>query len=161
MNSGSHGHFPLFYIVVLFSFSGQVHWNPSYLPFMLLNFGWSQHPKLWKTGSFRLWPPFPMRHRNFSDVTLTMIISGIYLHHWVKLFSILKVSSLDTTIKHVCPQLYSIWKVPKCPSEYLIFHLLLLLLLLLLTLYSFYYHCCLLMRQFSGGFQPCTIFLLW
>lgn len=129
-------HFPLSYIVVFFSFLSVVR----FMWFMLLDLGWCQHAKLWKTASLQLWPLSYVWHWDFSECC-SLTISGIYLHHWVKLLSILIVSRLDTAIEHDCPQLYFIREMSKCPSEYLIFHLLLLLLLLLLTFCSCCYHC--------------------
>lgn len=140
-NSGSPDTF-LFPILwwFFFSFLSVV----SFMWFMLLDLGWCQHAKLWKTASLRLWPLSYVWHWDFSECC-SLTISGIYLHHWVKLLSILIVSNLDTAIKHDCPQLYFIREMSKCPSEYLIFHLLLLL-LLLLTFCFCYYHCYLLVR---------------
>lgn len=40
------------------------------------------------------------------SAALSTTISSIYLHHWIKLLSILIVYSLDTVIKHGCSLFY-------------------------------------------------------
>ena len=111
--------FPLSYIVILLLF---FQWSGSlkailFMIHIILDLGWCQHARLWKlllSSSDSC--PLSSMGTSVSAVQ-SMTISGIYPHHWGRLFSILTVFSLDNAIEYGCPQPYSIGEVSKCPSE--------------------------------------------